>query len=228
MTGNPDRSGSLDAPVLPRAMLAPAPSRPTRYAQLLKPALDRILGTLATLLALPLFTVTAVAIWARLGRPVLLRQTRIGRHGHPFTLYKFRTMHPDRRTHNHPIGFPDRRTTHKHPDDPRHTPIGRLLRKYSVDELPQLLNVLRGDMSLIGPRPELPHIVGRYQAWQHRRHHVKPGLTGLWQVTERGNGLMHEHTHLDLHYARHVTWRQDLSILLRTIPTLLGRSCQGE
>lgn len=228
MTGNPDRRGSLDAPPLPRAMLAPVHDRPTRYARVVKPVLDRTIGLLATFLALPLLTLTATAIALTLGRPVLLRQTRIGRHGHPFTLYKLRTMHPDRRTATRPIAFPDRRTTHKHPDDPRHTPLGRLLRSYSLDELPQLLNVLRGDMSLIGPRPELPHIVGTYQPWQHHRHTVKPGLTGLWQVTERGNGLMHEHTHLDLHYAHHVTFHHDLTILIRTIPTLLGRTCRGE
>jgi lipopolysaccharide/colanic/teichoic acid biosynthesis glycosyltransferase len=83
-------------------------------------------------------------------------------------------------------------------------------------------------MSLIGPRPELPAIVATYQPWQHARHSVKPGLTGLWQVTERGNGLMHQHTDIDLRYAHHVTLKTDLHILTQTIPTLLGRRNPGD
>jgi lipopolysaccharide/colanic/teichoic acid biosynthesis glycosyltransferase len=102
-----------------------------------------------------------------------------------------------------------------------------MLRRYSLDEFPQLLNVARGDMSLIGPRPELPQIVAGYESWEHARHSVKPGLSGLWQVTERGNGLMHQHIQVDLDYADNVTLRTDLWILARTIPTLLGRNCAG-
>jgi lipopolysaccharide/colanic/teichoic acid biosynthesis glycosyltransferase len=131
-------------------------------------------------------------------------------------------MNHDRRNGSQPY-VPDRRKTHKHEQDPRLTALGRFLRKWSLDELPQLWNVVRGDMSLIGPRPELVSIVERYDTWQHARHRVKPGLTGLWQVTARGDGLMHEHTHIDLAYAARVSLRGDFKILLLTIPALLGR-----
>src|SRR5207253_1548410 len=112
-----------------------------------------------------------------LGPGVFFRQRRIGLRGREFTVLKFRTM-----LHEPPVGAPTGPCPehgHKCPHDPRHTRMGRLLRKLSLDEIPQLLNVLRGEMSLVGPRPELPEIVARYEPWQHERHEVKPGLTGL-------------------------------------------------
>jgi lipopolysaccharide/colanic/teichoic acid biosynthesis glycosyltransferase len=228
MIGNPEPGPMLSAHLAIAGVEAPAAPSAHRYERLVKPVIDRIVGVLAVLLAAPVLLVIAVAVYLRLGSPVLLRQQRVGRHGDRFTLYKFRTMLPDRRTtHQHYPG-PDRRRTHKHPDDPRHTPLGRWLRRYSLDELPQLFNVARGDMSLVGPRPELPAIVAGYEPWQHQRHTVKPGLSGLWQVTERGNGLMHEHTQIDLRYASNVTLRSDLWILANTIPALLGRRCTGD
>src|SRR4051794_30952691 len=227
MTGNIPRV-TLDAPSLRPAVPPPPPAAPTRYQRFAKPMLDRATGILLTLAAAPVLGLIALAVLTRLGFPILLRQERVGRGGQVFTVFKFRTMHPDRRVTSVPIGFPDRRRTHKHPDDPRHTPLGRFLRKYSLDELPQMLNVARGEMSLIGPRPELPQIVARYEPWEHARHTVTPGLTGLWQVTDRGNGgLMHEHTDVDLRYVQAVTFRQDLWILVNTVPTLLGRRNAG-
>ena len=116
-----------------------------------------------------------------------------------------------------------RRRTHKTPDDPRHTGLGRFLRAYSFDELPQLVNVLRGELSLVGPRPELPEVVASYEPWQHARHEVKPGLTGLWQTTDRGSGEpMHLHVDRDLEYIERISVRTDLAILLVTVPVLLG------
>jgi lipopolysaccharide/colanic/teichoic acid biosynthesis glycosyltransferase len=138
-------------------------------------------------------------------------------------MYKFRTMAPDRRHEAASYDEPERRKTHKHPDDPRLTPLGRFLRKWSLDELPQLWNVVRGEMSLVGPRPEMLGIVDTYDHWQHARHAVKPGLTGLWQVSARGDGPMHENTHLDLAYVRQVRFGSDCKILFMTIPALLGR-----
>ena len=223
-----------ERPVLTAPKLHPAPPPPappfavTRYQRLVKPVLDRALAALLLLLASPVLAVVGLAVLVSLGRPVLLRQQRVGRHGRAFEVYKFRTMLPDRRQAAAGYSGSDRRRTHTHPLDPRHTPVGRLLRRYSLDELPQLLNVVRGQMSLVGPRPELVGVVASYQPWQHARHAVRPGLTGLWQVTERGNGLMHEHTEIDLRYAERVTFLGDLSILLRTVPTLLGRDCAGE
>jgi lipopolysaccharide/colanic/teichoic acid biosynthesis glycosyltransferase len=153
---------------------------------------------------------------------VIYRQTRVGQGGSTFDVLKFRTMAPDRRLAQRPYEGLDRRRTHKSVQDPRHTKVGRLLREYSLDELPQLWNVVRGDLSLVGPRPELVAIVERYESWQHLRHTVKPGLTGLWQVTERGNGLMHEHTNVDLQYLRSVSFLVDAKILLLTPLVMLG------
>jgi lipopolysaccharide/colanic/teichoic acid biosynthesis glycosyltransferase len=158
-----------------------------------------------------------------IGRPIIFRQVRVGRSGRLFTVYKFRTMMGDRRSQNLATEDVDRRVSHKREDDPRLTPLGRVLRRWSADELPQLWNVIRGDMSLVGPRPELPSIVSRFAPWQHERHAVKPGLTGYWQVYARGNGqMMHERTELDIDYVRDIGLRTDLKILLLTIPAIIG------
>jgi lipopolysaccharide/colanic/teichoic acid biosynthesis glycosyltransferase len=199
---------------------------PTRYERLFKPALDRVAAALLLALASPLLLLAVVAIRVSLGPGVLFRQRRVGQGGRLFTVYKFRSMlHPHQvqgRSHDHSCprcgGL-----SHKCPADPRHTPLGRLLRKLSIDELPQLFNILRGEMSLVGPRPELPEIVARYQPWQHDRHLVKPGMTGLWQVTERGTGkLMWQSTGPDIDYVRRISLATDLSILARTFPAMLG------
>jgi lipopolysaccharide/colanic/teichoic acid biosynthesis glycosyltransferase len=194
----------------------------TRYERYVKPVLDRVVALLGLLIALPMLLLIALLILIRLGRPMILCQVRVGRGGEKFTLYKFRTMLPDRRKVDEPYDGEERRLTHKHPHDPRLTPLGRKLRKWSFDELPQLWNVVKGDMSLVGPRPELVDIVARYHPWQHRRHAVKPGLTGLWQVKARGNGPMQERTDLDVSYTQRVTLRDDLRILVLTVPALLG------
>ncbi len=117
----------------------------------------------------------------------------------------------------------DRRLTHKSANDPRHTRLGRFLRTSSLDELPQLINVVRGEMSLVGPRPELAEIVARYEPWQHARHQVKPGITGLWQVTDRQHDdVMHHHVETDLDYLDQLSAATDLRILALTLPTVLG------
>jgi lipopolysaccharide/colanic/teichoic acid biosynthesis glycosyltransferase len=230
MTGNsrqPRLAALTQQPISRRSTDTVGALRVTRYQRWAKPVIDRVVGCLLCVAATPLLATIGLAVYLTLGRPVLLRQRRIGHRGREFALYKFRTMLPDRRAEGDGHAGPERRTTHKHPNDPRHTPLGRMLRRYSLDEFPQLLNVACGDMSLIGPRPELPQIVAGYEPWEHARHSVKPGLSGLWQVTERGNGLMHQHIQVDLDYAGNVTLRGDLWILGRTIPTLLGRNCAG-
>ncbi len=188
----------------------------------MKPVVDRVAGAVLLVVATPLLAAAAAAVWATMGRPVVFVQERVGRHGRRFTMYKFRTMRPDRRRAPQPVGD-DRRKTHKSADDPRLTPVGAFLRRWSLDELPQLWNVVNGTMSLVGPRPELPEIVATYEPWQHARHAVKPGLTGLWQVSARGDQMMHEATGLDLEYLERLSFRTDARILLHTLPAALGR-----
>jgi lipopolysaccharide/colanic/teichoic acid biosynthesis glycosyltransferase len=195
------------------------------YVRVVKPAMDRTLAVILIFLTLPLLLVIALIVRLKLGREILFRQERVGLDGRPFTMYKFRTMRPDRRVADLPFGGVDRRVRHKSDTDPRHTHCGRVLRATSLDELPQLWNVVRGDMSLVGPRPELVSVVETYEPWQHQRHVVKPGLTGLWQVGHReGEGLMRDDTDIDLDYIRQLSIVVDLRILLTTIPAVLSRS----
>ena len=193
------------------------------YVRIWKPGIDRILALILILLSAPGMVLLAVVIRITLGRGVFFRQSRIGQHGCPFNVLKFRTMLPDRRCVQVPILFPDRRCTHKAKNDPRHTSIGRFLRRWSLDELPQLFNVARGEMSLIGPRPELPSVVARYEPWQQVRHNVKPGMTGLWQVVARGIDPMEERMDLDIHYVQSLCPALDLKILMVTAKAVIAR-----
>lgn len=192
------------------------------YERWFKPALDRLVGVAASIITLPLVLVISVMIVSQMGGPAIFRQRRVGRYGREFTVYKFRTMQHDRRTTDGPAIQVDRRVTHKSESDPRHTPLGRRLRRWSLDEIPQFWNVARGDMSLVGPRPELPSVVAAYEPWQHGRHSVRPGLTGLWQISARGVIPMHEATELDIAYAENVTFRDDLRITLATPAAAFG------
>lgn len=192
------------------------------YEASIKPVLDRVAGVTLSIITFPLVLVIVIAIWSSLGRPAIFKQVRVGRFGREFTVYKFRTMGHDRRLDDVGITHIDRRVNHKSADDPRHTNLGRTLRKWSLDEIPQFWNMALGDMSLVGPRPELPHIVGDYEPWQHRRHEVKPGLTGLWQVSARGDAPMHEATDIDVDYVENVTFMGDLKILIQTPGAALG------
>ena len=193
------------------------------YVRLVKPLLDRVVGSIALVAALPILGAVALVVRWRIGTPVIFRQARIGLNGEQFDVLKFRTMRADRRMARRAVSD-DRRVTHKSEDDPRHTNLGRSLRKWSLDELPQLWNVVKGEMSLVGPRPELVGIVAHYEPWQHQRHLVRPGLTGLWQISRRGEGLMHLYTDVDLEYVATIGLRTDLRILLRTIPATLHQT----
>ena len=193
------------------------------YVRIWKPGVDRILAVILIMLSAPGMALLAVVIRVTLGPGVFFRQSRIGQHGRPFNVLKFRTMLPERRRAQVPIPFPDRRCTHKAKNDPRHTRIGRFLRRWSLDELPQLLNVARGQMSLIGPRPELPSVVARYAPGQHVRHDVKPGMTGLWQVVARGVDPMEERIDLDIYYAQSLSPALDLKILMATAKAVIAR-----
>lgn len=191
------------------------------YARFFKRALDVVLSTALLVLVMPVLVVAAAAVRLSLGSGVIFCQQRIGRDGDMFTLWKFRTMRADRRKAQRALVGDDRRRRHKHPDDPRLTRVGRLLRKTSLDELPQLLNVLVGDMSLVGPRPELPAIVASYAPWQQTRHVVRPGITCFWQVSARGEIDLHHATALDLDYIRQVSFKTDMVLLARTLPAVL-------
>ena len=199
----------------------------TFYARYGKAVFDRVSAAVLLTIASPILLVVTLLVLMRLGRPILISQSRVGRGGNAFEMLKFRTMHPDRRKRRVRFEGHDRRRTHKTPHDPRHTPLGRVLRKLSLDELPQLWNVLRGDMSIVGPRPEMVNVVlDRYEPWQHGRHAVRPGLTGLWQTTARDIGLMHEHIHLDLEYIRQMSFAMDLRLLFKTFGVLARPKAQ--
>lgn len=208
----------------PAPVLTLAPRRRSAYERHVKRPFDAVIASVALAALLPLLAGLALLVLVQCGRPVLFRQARVGQNGVPFVVYKFRTMAQDRRLRHDQWDGDCRRRTHKTELDPRHTPVGRVLRKTSLDELPQLLNVIRGDMSLVGPRPELVALVERYEPWQRRRHDVRPGLTGLWQVSARGDRPMHELTHIDLAYLDGLSARTDLRILLATLPALLRKT----
>ena len=221
---NPDSPLVADGPA-PFLMDAAAFStQPSLYLRWVKPALDRILSLVALLVVSPLLVGISLAIIGFMGWPALIRQQRVGRCGKVFALYKFRTMTPDRRQMQMEYLGDDRRRVHKSPNDPRITPIGRFLRASHLDELPQFVNVLVGDISLVGPRPELVEIVAKYEAWQHRRHAVKPGITGIWQVSDRGDQLLFECTEYELQYLEKITLWADFKIMLQTIPAMARRS----
>ncbi len=191
-------------------------------------ALKRIFDLLAVLISLPitipLAIIIAFLIWFDSGHPIIFRQQRVGKHGKLFTCYKFRTMVPDaeqRREelirHNEADG-----PLFKMRADPRVTRIGRWLRRTSLDELPQLYNVLRGDMSLIGPRPALPEEVARYEPWHHRRLAVLPGLACLPQALGRSEISFDEQVRLDIYYAENWSLSLDFRILMMVIPAILS------
>ena len=194
------------------------------YRQIVKPVGDRVAAACLLVVLSPLIAAVALGVRLLLGSGVLFRQRRIGLGGTEFTIYKFRTMAADRRHGDGTFDGPDRRTTHKSDDDPRHTAFGRLLRKYSLDELPQLANVLNGDMSLVGPRPELVDVAIANGIVDHPRHFVKPGLTGLWQVSPARSQLIVDGLDLDLEYVASCRPLTDFRILALTAPAVWRRT----
>jgi lipopolysaccharide/colanic/teichoic acid biosynthesis glycosyltransferase len=178
----------------------------------LKRCLDVLGATILLLLALPLIACVALLIKLDSRGPIFIRQRRVGRDGVPFLMWKFRSMHAHvARYAVSPVSE----------SDPRLTRFGRALRRYSVDELPQLLNVLRGEMSLVGPRPEMPFIVNRYGARERLRLKATPGITGLWQISPARALPIHQNLGLDLFYIRHQSVFLDLAILLRTLTAVV-------
>ena len=171
----------------------------------------------------PVLLATAILIRVRDGSPVIFRQTRVGLHGRPFTILKFRTMDLDAEERLHEVAHLNERegAAFKASDDPRMSLLGRKLRRSSLDELPQLWNVLKGEMSLVGPRPPLPSEVVEYDIWHRRRLSMKPGITGLWQVESRQEPSFDRWVELDLSYIDRWTLWLDFRILLRTMPNVM-------
>lgn len=196
------------------------------YERAVKRVFDLVIGTLALLVSLPLIGIAGLLIWLEDRGSVFFLQKRVGENGKPFSMIKLRTMVPDAEKKQDEVQLRDAdgNLIHKFKGDPRITHVGRVIRRFSVDELPQLINVLLGDMSLVGPRPELPSLVEKYQPWQRKRFVVPPGITGWWQVNGRSDRPMHLHTEDDLYYIQNYSIWLDIQILVQTIwVVLVGR-----
>ena len=186
--------------------------------RLVKRGFDLVIGSLLMLLALPPLLVIAIAIRLDSSGHVIFRQDRVGENGRLFGMYKFRTMVAGAEAQQDEVNIQteDDEVIHKRPDDPRVTKVGHFLRRYSLDELPQLMNVLKGEMSLVGPRPEMPWLVDRYESWQRTRFAVPQGITGWWQINGRSDKPMHLNTDDDLYYVYNYSLWLDIQILLKT------------
>lgn len=204
-------------------MISYDPTPPVNLAIVMKGLFDRLMAVAAIVLASPVMLVTWAAIKLNSSGPAIFRQPRCGLNGRRFTLYKFRTMVPNAEAlkkelmkYNEVDG-----AAFKMRNDPRITPLGKWLRKTSLDELPQLFNILRGDMSFVGPRPPLADEVLRYDLWQRRKLSMKPGLTCLWQVSGRSNVSFDQWMKLDLEYIDNWSLWKDAQILIKTVPAVL-------
>jgi exopolysaccharide biosynthesis polyprenyl glycosylphosphotransferase len=209
-----------------RPLLTFATTPENEYLLLAKRALDFVMAVTLLVLLSPLMALLAFLIWLTSGSPILYRQTRCGLGGRRFTLYKFRSMRPDADLGReelealNEVDGPVFKITH----DPRCTAMGLFMRKFSLDELPQLLNIIKGDMSFVGPRPPLPEEVDKYERWQRRRLRMPPGLTCLWALEGRSRLSFRRWMELDLDYIDHWSLALDCKILLKTVPiVLLGR-----
>ena len=208
--------------------LAPVKRRTKRYGLLpkisAKRALDLVLTVMILLAIWPVLLSVAGLVALTSRGPVFFVQTRVGRYGAPFRMLKFRSMYRDAEARRAQLVQQSERdgVCFKMRKDPRVTPVGRFIRRWSLDELPQLINVLKGDMSLVGPRPALPQEVAAYPAKAHGRHSVLPGITGLWQVSGRADVGFDEMIALDLAYARQVSVLTDIQIMFRTFQAVWG------
>ncbi len=218
--------------------------KPVRFPRFER-AIDIVVAALLLVITASLMVIVAIAVKAESRGPAIYRGRRLGLAGRPFTVLKFRSMRTDTDDELHrryvlgllrdetddqsAAGVPsdDNVVAFKLHDDPRITRVGRWIRATTLDELPQLVNVLRGEMSLVGPRPEVPYALEGYEPWHHERFSVRPGLTGLWQVSGRGDLSPSDMLELDIEYARRRNLRLDIEILARTIPAVLRRKGAG-
>jgi exopolysaccharide biosynthesis polyprenyl glycosylphosphotransferase len=196
--------------------------RITGISWAIKRIFDLVVTLLLLLLTWPFLLLIALAIRLDSPGPIIFKQQRVGENGRFFRMYKFRTMFSDAEARGPQLGFdPKGRPTYKWSGDTRVTRTGHFLRRTSLDELPQFFNVLKGEMSLVGPRPEMQFIVELYEPWQRQRLAVPPGITGWWQVNGRSDLPMHLNTQYDLYYIRNYSLWLDLKILLKTIGVVL-------
>jgi len=193
--------------------------------RLIKRTFDLFVGTVALVVLAPLMAVIAVAIKLDSPGPVIYRPRRVGENGRPFRMLKFRSMVVGADAHENDLVVCTEQGDMllKRPDDPRITRVGRVLRQYSLDELPQFINVLKGDMSLVGPRPELPSLVERYEPWQRKRFAVPQGMTGWWQISGRMDRPGYQRVEDDLYYILNYSILLDIRILFQTIIAVLNR-----
>lgn len=211
---------------LPAMVYRSEPERPLPL--LCKSIIDKVGACLGLILVSPFMATVAAIVKLDSRGPVFFKQTRLGLNGKPFTLFKFRTMCSDAETRKGTLLGKNEMSgpVFKIKRDPRVTKVGRLLRKFSVDELPQLFNILRGEMSLVGPRPPLPQEVSRFEPWMHRKLSVRPGLTCLWQVNGRNDIDFEEWMRLDLQYIDNWSLWLDAKILAKTVPAVVKGSGQ--
>jgi len=196
----------------------------TEYQRFVKRAFDLVVSCLLLIPALPLMGIIALLIKLNDGGPILFKQDRVGENGKVFKMFKFRSMVVNAEALQNQVAGLDREenTIYKRKDDPRVTSVGRILRRTSIDELPQLFNVIRGDMSLVGPRPELPALVEKYEPWQRKRFEVPQGITGWWQVNGRADKPLYQNVEEDLFYIRNYSLWLDIVILWRTIGAVIS------
>jgi exopolysaccharide biosynthesis polyprenyl glycosylphosphotransferase len=202
--------GGIPLVGLREAVLSPA-------QRVIKRLFDIALASVSLFFGWPVLLGIAIAIRLDSSGPVIFRQERIGQHGRLFSMLKFRSM-----VANAEALQDTSSVDHKHADDPRVTRVGRFIRRTSLDELPQLLNILRGDMSWVGPRPEMPWLVDKYEPWQRKRFEVPQGLTGWWQINGRADKPMYLHTEDDLFYIRNYSLWLDFQIILRTVASWIS------
>jgi exopolysaccharide biosynthesis polyprenyl glycosylphosphotransferase len=195
-------------------------------ARMIKRIFDITLCVLLIPILLPLMSFIALAIRLDSPGPIIFKQKRVGENGKLFNMVKFRSMVPDAEEQRNLIETVDSEgilIQNKNPEDPRITRVGRFLRRTSLDEIPQVFNVLKGEMSFVGPRPELPYLVEKYEPWQRKRFGVPQGMTGWWQIHGRSDKPLYLHTEDDLFYVQNYSLWLDIKILIRTVIVVLQR-----
>ncbi|MFP2898585.1 exopolysaccharide biosynthesis polyisoprenyl-phosphate hexose-1-phosphate transferase EpsZ [Corallococcus sp. 4LFB] len=218
-----DRARPVESRAVADGYLHFAAVAPKPHQMAMKRLFDIAVSAVALWALLPLFAVVAAAIKLTSRGPIFFKQLRTGQHGKPFYMMKFRSMVVNAEELKERLAAQNEQTgpVFKMKNDPRITGIGRFIRKFSIDELPQFLNVLRGEMSIVGPRPPVPSEVAKYETWQRRRLSVRPGLTCIWQVSGRNQISFEQWMYLDMQYIDHWSLTGDLRLLLQTVPVVI-------